>query len=129
MSPGLPTVNDPAEIGLRLVLGALATYAGFGAGGHGRLAPLYAKVFGVAYLLLGLVGFVLPDLIPGVIHLYLGCNVLHLALGVWGIWAGYRAGRPGGGHAGGVGGIVQRRRRGLELGGAELREVRPWRCT
>ncbi|MBI2912168.1 MAG: hypothetical protein HYY05_08490 [Chloroflexi bacterium] len=49
---------------------------------------LYAKVFGIVYLVLGLVGFVIPDLVLG-IHLDLGCNIVHLALGVWGIWAGY----------------------------------------
>lgn len=27
--------------------------------------------------------------IPGLIHLDLGCNVVHLVLGLWGIWAGY----------------------------------------
>lgn len=28
-------------------------------------------------------------MIPGLIHLDLGCNVVHLVLGLWGIWAGY----------------------------------------
>lgn len=73
----------------QLVLGALASYAGFSAGGYGRFALLYAKVFGIVYIVLGLVGFVLPDVIPGVIHLDIGCNVVHLVLGLWGIWAGY----------------------------------------
>lgn len=86
---GLLSINEPAEIALHLVLGALASYAGFSAGGYGRFALLYAKVFGIVYILLGLVGFILPDVIPGLIHLDLGCNVVHLVLGLWGIWAGY----------------------------------------
>jgi len=48
-------------------------------------------VFGVVYLLLTLVGFIQPDLPLG-IHLDLGCNLVHLVLAVWGIYAGYFAG-------------------------------------
>jgi len=92
---GFLSVNEPAEIGLHLVLGALSTYAGFSGGGYGRLALLYARLFGIVYLLLGVGGLLRPDLVPGVVHLDLGCNILHLILGLWGIWAGYLAGQPG----------------------------------
>lgn len=91
--PGLLSISEPAEIALHLVLGALSTYAGFTGGGYARFALLYAKVFGIVYLLLGVVGFAIPDLVLG-IHLDLGCNIVHLALGVWGIWAGYLASQP-----------------------------------
>jgi len=89
--PGLLTVNETGEVALHLVVGVLAAAAGF-YGGYGRFALLYAKVFGIVYLALGAIGFVVPDLVPGLIHLDIGCNVVHLALGVWGIWAGYLAG-------------------------------------
>lgn len=88
--PGLLSISEPTEIGLHLVLGALSTYVGFTGGDYGKFALLYAKVFGIVYLLLGIVGFPAPDLIPGA-HLDLGCNIVHLVLGVWGIWAGYLA--------------------------------------
>lgn len=90
--PGLLSVQEPAEVALHLLLGAAATYAGF-TGGYGRFALLYAKVLGPVYIVLGLVGFVLPDIL-GLIHLDLGCNLVHLVLGLWGVWVGYLAARP-----------------------------------
>ena len=91
---GFLSINEPAEIGLHLVLGALSTYAGFSGGGYGRLALLYARLFGIVYLALAVAGFARPDLLPGVLHLDLGCNILHLVLAIWGIWAGYLARQP-----------------------------------
>jgi hypothetical protein len=88
--PGFLSINEPAEIAVHFITGALATYAGF-SGGYGRAAVLYAKVFGVVYLLLTVAGFIVPDVIPGVIHFDLGCNLVHLVLAVWGIYAGYFA--------------------------------------
>jgi uncharacterized membrane protein len=41
--------------------------------------------------LLTIVGFIVADVIPGVIHFDLGCNVVHLVLGLWGVYAGYFA--------------------------------------
>ena len=37
------------------------------------------------------IGFFVPDLLPGLIHFDLGCNLVHLVLAVWGIYAGYFA--------------------------------------
>lgn len=86
--PGYLTINEPAEIAVHFVTGALATYAGFSSGGYGRAATLYAQVFGVVYLLLTIVGFIAPDLPLG-IHFDLGCNLVHLVLGLWGVYVGY----------------------------------------
>lgn len=86
--PQLLSINEPAEIAVHLITGALAAYAGFSRDAYSRLALLYARVFGIVYLALGLVGFVIPDL-AGLIHFDLGCNLVHLVLGVWGIAAGY----------------------------------------
>jgi hypothetical protein len=88
--PGFLSINEPAEIVVHFVTGALATYAGFSGGGYGRTAVLYAKVFGIVYLIL-CIGFFVPDLVPGLIHFDLGCNLVHLVLGLWGIYAGYFA--------------------------------------
>ena len=87
--PGYLTINEPAEIVVHFVTGALATYAGF-SGGYGRAAVLYAKVFGIVYLLLCL-GFFIPDLVPGLIHFDLGCNLVHLILGLGGVYVGFLA--------------------------------------
>ena len=87
--PGLVSLNDPGEIVLHIVLGAASSFVGFSKGGYGDWALRYAKVLGPFYLLLGLLGFVIPDLIPGFIHLDLGCNIGHVGLGAWGIWVGY----------------------------------------
>ena len=92
--PGVFGFNEPAEIGLHLVLGLLAAYAGFSGGPGSELAGTYARVFGILYLLGGAVGFMMPNPIPGLVHLDLGCNFLHVVLGVWGIWAGYFAEQP-----------------------------------
>jgi len=88
--PGYLSINEPAEIAVHFVTGALATYAGFSRG-YGRAAVLYARVFGIVYLLLTIVGFIVADVIPGLIHFDLGCNVVHLVLGLWGVYAGYFA--------------------------------------
>ena len=87
--PGFLSINEPVEIALHFITGALATYAGY-SGGYGRAAVLYARVFGIVYLILCL-GFFIPDLIPGLVHFDLGCNLVHLVLAVWGIYAGYFA--------------------------------------
>src|SRR5206468_2982738 len=92
--PGVFTFYEPGEIGLHLVLGLLAVVAGFTGGPSGRWAILYGKVFGVVLVVLAAVGFVVPDLIPRVIHLDVGDNFLHLALGIWGLWVGYFGAQP-----------------------------------
>jgi hypothetical protein len=46
----------------------------------------FAFVFGAVYGALGLLGFLVADLV--VLHLELGENLVHLGLGVWGLIAG-----------------------------------------
>ena len=91
---GFLSISEPAEIGLHLILGALSTLAGFNGGEYSRIALWYARVFGLVYLALGIAGFAVTggNLFLG-IHLDLGCNIVHLALGVWGIYAGFFAGQ------------------------------------
>ena len=92
--PGVLSVDEPAEIVLHIVTGALACVAGFSSGSRGQLARLYAMVFGVVYVVLAALGFITPNLIPGVVHLDTGCNFVHLALGLWGVYVGYFADQP-----------------------------------
>ncbi|MFC4769044.1 DUF4383 domain-containing protein [Effusibacillus consociatus] len=49
-------------------------------------AQIYATILGAVYVLLGAVGFFLPSLLG--IHLEALENILHLVLGVWGLFVG-----------------------------------------
>jgi hypothetical protein len=86
---GFLSVNEPAEIVFHLITGGLATYAGFSAS-YGGFATNYAKWGGLLYLLLGVVGFFMPD-IGGIFHFDLGCNLAHVVLGAWGAMVGFRS--------------------------------------
>lgn len=88
--PGMLSVNEPTEIGLHVVTGALALWAGFTAGGYSSFAMTYAKYGGLFYLVLGVLGFFVMDLPLG-IHLDMVCNVAHLVLGAWGAYVGFMA--------------------------------------
>ena len=90
--PGFLSVNEPTEIALHFITGGLAAWAGFTAGGYSSFAKTYAQIFGVIYLLLGVVGIFAHDLPLG-IHLDLACNLAHLVLGAWGVYVGFMA-RP-----------------------------------
>lgn len=86
--PGFLSISEPTEIFLHFLTGGLAAWAGFTAGGYGSFAKTYAQVFGSIYLILGVIGFVAPDLPLG-IHFDLACNLAHLVLGVWGVYVGF----------------------------------------
>ncbi len=67
------------------VLGLVAFWMGMSA------SKLYAKVFGVVFLLVAILGFVAPDFLGSVLQypvswLY---NVVHLVTGLAGIYAGF----------------------------------------
>lgn len=72
---------------LHVVLAAAALYVGFAA--PANLCNLYAKVFGVVYAALGVVGFFWTGISMTVLHLELGENLVHLVIGAWGIAAGF----------------------------------------
>jgi hypothetical protein len=80
----------PVHSVVHIVTGALLAYMGF-AQGAARIAPAAVLVFGVVYLALGAVGFVVRDLV--VYHAELKVNVIHLAVGLLGLVAA-RSGAP-----------------------------------
>ena len=86
--PGFLSVNEPTEIALHFITGGLAAWAGFTAGGYSSFAKTYAQWFGAIYLVLGVVGFIAPNLPLG-IHLDLACNLAHVILGAWGVYVGF----------------------------------------
>ena len=71
---------------LHVVLAGAAFLFGFG-NLPANLVRTFAIVFGFVYGGLGVLGFFVADL--GVIHLELGENLVHLALGAWGLVAGF----------------------------------------
>lgn len=71
---------------LHVVLAGAAFLFGFG-NLPANLVRTFAMAFGFVYGGLGALGFFVADL--GVIHLELGENLVHLALGAWGLVAGF----------------------------------------
>ena len=80
---------DLAEDLIHLVTGGLMLYVGLAHRGD-ALARNVVGGLGVVYLLVGLLGFVVPDLFGLLPHRYsLVDNLLHLTLGVLGIVVGW----------------------------------------
>lgn len=92
--PGFLSIDEPAEVAFHFITGAAAAFVGFNKGTYGNTAVTYAKYFGILYLALGVVGFIIPDIL-GLFHFDLSCNLVHLVLGLWGVWTGYSAKEPG----------------------------------
>jgi O-antigen ligase len=88
-TPGILSLQQPLELGLHLVSGAIALWAGSTSTGS-RFAILLARMLGLAYSLLALIGFVHPA-VPYGSYLHPGDSLIHLILGVWGLWAGFFA--------------------------------------
>jgi hypothetical protein len=87
--PGILSLDQRVGLWLNIVAGAVALWVGSTATG-GRFAVLCARVYGIGYLLAVVVGLIRPFL-PYGLHLDIGSNLIHLALGVCGIWAGFLA--------------------------------------
>jgi hypothetical protein len=79
---------------VHVVLAALALTLGFGSFSK-AISANTAKVVGIVYIALGVLGFVpaVTDLLQSTLGLGLeaGENLIHLALGVWGTYAGFTA--------------------------------------
>ncbi len=82
--------SDGLEDVIHIVAGALLAYFGFR--GTGAQAASWSKIFGVVFLIVGVVGFFSRPLF-GLLPTGLGMmdNVVHLIYGVLGVWAGYSA--------------------------------------
>lgn len=83
--------TELVETLIHLVAGAILVYGG--TRGTDAQAASWSKIFGVIFLVVGIVGFVLPKLF-GLLQVGLGTfdNIVHLAYGVLGWWAarGYK---------------------------------------
>jgi hypothetical protein len=92
---GLVNIDIVEDI-IHLITGGLFAYVGFGQRDEG-VARTVVLVVSVIYALVGLLGFVVPDML-GLLqqHGYtVGDNLVHLALGILGLVAVFASGRSG----------------------------------
>jgi len=69
---------------IHLVSGAIGAYTGFSGSGY----QAFAKIFGIVYTLVGVIGFITPATLGSLgIPVNTTYNLIHLVIGVWGIWA------------------------------------------
>ena len=86
---------DIAEDIIHLITGGILAYVGFGQRDEG-VARSAVLVLSVIYVLVGLLGFVLPDMAGLLQHGYtVGDNLIHLALGILGLAVAFASGRGG----------------------------------
>ena len=91
---GLVNIDIVEDI-IHLITGGLLAYVGFGQRDEG-VARSVVSVLSVIYLLVGLLGFVVPDMLGLLQHGYtVGDNLVHLALGILGLVAVFASGRSG----------------------------------
>ena len=89
---GLVNIGIVEDI-IHLITGGLLAYVGFGQRDEG-VARSVVTALSVIYLLVGLLGFVVPDMLGLLQHGYtVGDNLVHLALGVLGLVAVFASGR------------------------------------
>lgn len=71
---------------IHLVSGAIGAYTGFSGSGY----RVFAQVFGVVYTLVALIGFASPGTLGALgVPVNTVYNLIHLVIGVWGVWAGF----------------------------------------
>jgi len=81
---GLVNIDIVEDI-IHLITGGLFAYVGFGQRDEG-VARTVVLVVSVIYALVGLLGFVVPDMLGLLQHGYtVGDNLVHLALGILGL--------------------------------------------
>jgi hypothetical protein len=89
---GLVNIGIVEDI-IHLITGGLLAYVGFGQRDEG-VARSVVTALSVIYLLVGLLGFVVPDMLGLLQHGYtVGDNLVHLALGILGLVAVFASGR------------------------------------
>ncbi len=89
---GLLNIDIVEDI-VHLATGGAMAYVGFARTDHGGARNVVGGL-GVVYLLVGLLGFVVPNLFGLLPHGYtIADNLIHLALGALSIWVGWFAQR------------------------------------
>ena len=89
---GLVNIDIVEDI-IHLITGGLLAYVGFAQRDEGVVRSVVLAL-SVIYLLVGLLGFLVPDMLGLLQHGYtVGDNLIHLALGALGLVAGIASGR------------------------------------
>jgi hypothetical protein len=92
---GLVNIDIVEDI-IHLITGGLLAYVGFGQRDEG-VARSVVTALSVVYLLVGLLGFVVPDMLGLLQHGYtVGDNLIHLLLGILGLVAVFASSGRGG---------------------------------
>ncbi len=74
---------------IHLVSGAIGAYTGFSGSGY---RP-FAQIFGVIYTLVGVIGFISATTLASLgVPVNSTYNLIHLVIGLWGLWAGFSKG-------------------------------------
>ncbi len=82
--------TTPVHNLIHLITGAWGAYAGFANGLGGP--KTYAQIFGIIYTVVGVVGFLSAPLLAGLgIQTNALYNIIHLVVGLWGLYAGFMA--------------------------------------
>jgi multisubunit Na+/H+ antiporter MnhG subunit len=83
-----PLNSDPIEDVIHIVVGALFLYGGLK--GSAAQAASWSKTFGIVFLVIGVAGFVTPNLfglLPSGVRA--ADNIVHLIYGALGAWAAF----------------------------------------
>jgi hypothetical protein len=92
---GLVNIDIVEDI-IHLITGGLLAYVGFGQRDEG-VARTVVAVLSVVYVLVGLLGFIVPDMLGLLQHGYMvGDNLIHLLLGILGLVAVFASSGRGG---------------------------------
>ena len=83
-------VTNGAHDWVHLVTGILFLIVGFAAA---QSAGMTMKIFGIVYLLVAVLGFVMETPLLGFLAYNMNDNILHLVLGVVITWAGFSGGK------------------------------------
>ena len=85
---GMTLRFNPIHNSIHLLSGLVGLAAGLAGGGSG--AKTFAQVFGVIYTLVALAGFAgMPAIVVTTLNLNTSYNVIHLAVGLLGLLAGF----------------------------------------
>lgn len=79
--------------GLQVWLFIVAGILGLWMGLAGKGTVEYAKWLGIIFVLIGILGFILPGVLDSLtLDNGVVANVVHLAAGLWGLWVGFKKG-------------------------------------
>jgi len=90
--PATVSMGEPSKVVIHLVAGIIATVIAITNRRESEATLRYAQVAGIVFLILGILGYPASDIVSrAVTNFQPGCNIIHLILGLWGIFVGFFA--------------------------------------